>query len=277
MSNFISIVIPCYNDYLYIEQAVKSAINQNYENKEIIIVADGSDERTISVLKKLEPQVDRIIYQMNQGLSAARNNGIIMAKGNYILVWDADDYFEPSFCRKAYEIITTARDCKLITCQARRFNEFGTIDIFTPSGGTLKDFLFSNSAIGNSLFKKSHWKEAGGYNVEMKNGYEDWEFFIRLLQDSGKAYVLQEPLFNYRQKKISMRLSANKIKYEIWEYIYIKHEELYKMHYPLLISNFIEVLKSQDKSAEKILSSKNYQLGKFLLQPLRWIKRNMNL
>ena len=86
ISNFISIVIPCYNDYLYIEQAVKSAINQNYENKEIIIVADGSDERTISVLKKLEPQVDRIIYQMNQGLSAARNNGIIIAKGKTIQI-----------------------------------------------------------------------------------------------------------------------------------------------------------------------------------------------
>ncbi len=94
----VSIIIPCYNDEQYIEQCVNSALNQTYSNIEVIVVDDGSNRKTKTVLKKLEPNITTLITQNNQGQSTARNVGIRYAKGNYILVLDSDDYFEPTFC-----------------------------------------------------------------------------------------------------------------------------------------------------------------------------------
>lgn len=113
----ISIVIPCYNDHLYIEQAVNSALTQTYSKKEIIVVDDGSNEQTKAILKKLEPKIELLITQKNKGLSAARNVGIEAGSGELILVWDADDFFKETFCEKAFEIMkNNSRSCKMVTC-----------------------------------------------------------------------------------------------------------------------------------------------------------------
>ncbi|MDD3722641.1 MAG: glycosyltransferase family A protein [Lutibacter sp.] len=93
-NNSISIIIPCYNDAQYIEQSVLSALNQTYQNKEVIVVDDGSNAETKAVLKKLAPQITKLITQENQGQSTARNVGIKEAKGEYILVLDSDDFFK---------------------------------------------------------------------------------------------------------------------------------------------------------------------------------------
>ena len=67
----ISIVIPCYNDWQYVEQAVNSALNQTYPNKEVIVVDDGSNKKTKLVLKTIEPRITKLITQENQGQSTA--------------------------------------------------------------------------------------------------------------------------------------------------------------------------------------------------------------
>lgn len=270
----ISIIIPCYNDADYVEQAVQSALEQTYSNKEIIVVNDGSDAKTKVVLKKLEPKINKLISQANLGLSAARNNGIKASNGRLILVLDSDDFFERSFCEKAEQIYRkNYPKYKIITCQAIRFNHQGNIDVFTPEGGALRNFLFCNSAIGNSLFSKEDWKEINGYDEKMKRGYEDWEFFIRLLHKGGSAYVIKEPLFNYRQKEISMRKNANTIKYDLWKYIYLKHAGLYKEHYEFLIKHLLNQIQIEEKTKLEREKSIDYRIGKTLLFPVRKIKK----
>ena len=71
-NQLISVIIPCYNDHQYVEQAVNSAINQTYKNKEIIVVDDGSDKKTKEVLRNLEDKISLLITQDNQGQSKAR-------------------------------------------------------------------------------------------------------------------------------------------------------------------------------------------------------------
>ena len=97
----VSIVIPCYNDKEYIEESVNSALNQSYQHFEIIIVDDGSDEKTKKVLSNLHHQKIKLITQVNKGLSAARNVGIAHASGDFILTLDADDFLENSFFLKS--------------------------------------------------------------------------------------------------------------------------------------------------------------------------------
>lgn len=269
----ISVVIPCYNDAQYIEQAVQSVLNQTYANIEVIIVDDGSNVATKAVLKKLEPKITKLVTQENQGQSKARNVGILQAKGDYILVLDSDDYFEPSFCEKAIEIILKNKKIKLVTCQANLFFEDGSSYVFIPKGGSIANFLYINDALGTSMFKKEDWLSCGCYDENMRLGYEDWEFFIRLLKTGGEVEVIQEPLYNYRKRDNTTSSKSKKIKYDLLKYIYIKHKDLYISDFDVFVSQLLFKIKREE--IEKIKNTKRleFQIGKAILSPLRSIKR----
>jgi len=272
MTGKVSIIIPCFNDADFIEQSVQSALNQTYENKEIIVVDDGSNKETKAVLKRLEPKITLLITQENKGTSTARNVGIKVSSGNYILVLDSDDYFEPEFCERAIKILYEKPNIKLVTCFARWFWSDKDFQVFKPAGGGLKKFLVNSVALGNSLFRKEEWKEIGGYDQQMKKGFEDWEFFIRLHKNCGETYVIPEVLFNYR-KKINSRTSiANENKYELLEYIYLKHADLYKENFELFTKDLLNKIKIEER--EKIRNTKriDFRLGNTILRPFRFFK-----
>jgi glycosyltransferase involved in cell wall biosynthesis len=272
MESLISIIIPCYNDWQYVEKAVHSALNQTYGNKEIIVVDDGSNDKTKEVLKRLESKITKLITQENQGQSTARNRGIEAANGDYILVLDSDDFFEPTFCEKAITVFKNNLDSKLVSCQANLIFENNKTTLFKPIGGTVKNFLFSNAALGTSMFKKEDWNNCGRYDETMKKGFEDWEFFIRLLKVGGSAEIIQEPLYNYRKRNNSTTAKANTNKYELLNYIFTKHKELYISNYNLFVDNLLTRTQREEKEKLKNLKSIEYKLGSILLRPLRLIK-----
>lgn len=271
----ISIIIPCFNDAQYIAQSIYSALNQTYPNKEVIVVDDGSNEETKAVLKKLEPQITKLINQENQGQSKARNVGINAAKGNYILVLDSDDFFEPTFCEKAMAVFSNKKEIKIVTCQANLLFEDASVNLYTPIGGSISNFIFSNSALGTSLFKKEDWELCGGYDESMRKGFEDWEFFIRLLKSGGTAEVIKEPLYNYRKRDFSTTHNANNIKYNLLKYIYLKHQDLYKANYESFISHLLDKLESQEIEKNKNTKRIEFKIGEAILKPFRWIKSLM--
>ena len=93
----VSIVIPVYNTEVFVEEAVRSIMDQTLRDTEIIIINDGSTDTSLDIIQKLSEEDTRIqIYsQENQGLSATRNRGIALASGRYIYFMDSDDYLEP--------------------------------------------------------------------------------------------------------------------------------------------------------------------------------------
>jgi glycosyltransferase involved in cell wall biosynthesis len=264
----LSVIIACYNDHEYIEQAVKSARDQTYVNKEIILVDDGSNSKTKAVLKKLESKLDLIITQDNIGVSAARNKGIEAATGKYILILDSDDFFEPTFCEKAIEVFQNNSGIKIVTCHANWFSSNGDFIAFKPEGGNLKNFLINNRAL-SVMFKRSDFLMVGGYDKKMDSGYEDWEFYLRLLKNGGKAEVIPEILFNYRNKKNSRNKKANLIKYDILEYIYNKHADIYKEHFNFFIHEWLESIKKSEAFKQQVMDSLDYKIGHKLLKPFR--------
>lgn len=268
----VSIIIPCYNDAQYIEQSVLSALSQTYPNKEVIVVDDGSNEETKAVLKKLEPQTTKLITQENKGQSNARNVGIKEAKGDYILVLDSDDFFEPSFCEKAMAVFSNKKEIKIVTCQANLLFENDSKVIYTPNGGTISNFIISNSALGTSMFKKEDWNLCGGYDESMLKGFEDWEFFIRLLKSGGTAEVIQEPLYNYRKRGVSTTKKANNLKYELLKYIYLKHQDLYKANFELFISHLLGKIEREEIEKIKNTQRLEFKIGMAIMKPFRWIK-----
>ena len=272
MKNLVSIIIPCFNDAQYIEQAVDSAINQTYENIEVIVIDDGSNAETKSVLKKLEYKVTKLITQENQGQSAARNRGIEIAKGDFILVLDSDDYFETTFCEKAIFLFKTNDSIKIVTSHVNILINEMKSSVYIPAGGLVEDFLLSNGATGSCMFKRNDWQESGGYDEVMRKGFEDWEFYIRLLKSGGQANVIQEVLFNYRKRQDSTTSKANLIRYELLEYIYLKHQCIYLENYEKLIQHLLFLVKREQLDKDKKINSLEYVIGYNALKPLRFLK-----
>ena len=271
-NNLISIVIPCYNDAQYIEQAVDSALNQTYPYKEVIVVDDGSNRRTKAVLKKLEPTIAKLITQENQGQSKARNVGIKAAKGEFIVTLDSDDFFEPTFCEKAIEIFELKGEVKIVSCHTHFLYKDKRSETFEMMGGDLSSFLCKNYALGSSMFRKSDWSCCGGYDEKMTQGYEDWEFYIRLLKNGGNAEILQEYLYNYRKRSNTTTGKANKKKYKLLAYIYFKHQELYKVNFEIFIKHILYRLEREEQEKIKNTKRLEFRIGKFILLPFRRIK-----
>ncbi|GHA50428.1 glycosyl transferase [Salinimicrobium marinum] len=272
----LSIIIPCYNDGRYIEQSVDSALNQTYPKIEVIVIDDGSNEETKAVLEKIKPYLTALITQDNRGQSSARNKGVKAARGDYILTLDSDDFFEPSFCEKAVKLIQGKEEVKIVTCYAKRLRNSG-YDIFKPGGGYLKDFLNYNCALGTSLFRRREALAIGGYDESMRKGFEDWEFFIRLLKDGGKAVVIPEPLYNYRKRINTTTTVANKNKYALLRYLYSKHENLYKEHFQNFVDHLLNRIEREEKEKIKHTSRLEFIIGSQVLRPLRYFKSLIRL
>lgn len=271
--HLISIIIPCYNDADFVEQAVNSALNQTWSNTEIIIIDDGSENRTKKVLKRIQPKIDLLIVQDNNGQSSARNKGIMAAQGELIIVLDSDDYFEPSFAEKATDVITKKNEVKMVTCWGKKITESGVlISVFKPGGGDISKFVLQNGSFGSCMFRKSDWEVVGGYDESMKQGFEDWEFYIRLLSKGGVATVIPEILFNYRIRENSTTTRANNIKYDLHRIIIKKNIVLFQKFHLEHSNYLIGRIALEEREKYKVFVSLEYRLGHLILRPLRKIK-----
>ncbi|MFH7013755.1 glycosyltransferase family 2 protein [Flavobacterium sp. FlaQc-52] len=270
----VSIVIPCYNDKDYIEESVNSALRQSYENTEIIIVDDGSNKATKKILSSFKDRKIKIVTQENKGLSAARNVGILNANGDYILTLDADDFFDKSFLEKAVPVLNSNPSVGVIGCLVKCFIVKNKIIFrYSPKGGDINDFLYSNNVAASSLFRKQCWLEAGGYDEKMRRGYEDWEFWISVTKRNWEVYILEEFLFNYRKKENSMLQTTNLLyEEENYRYVLNKHKELYVENFDRTIA-FLQKGTLKYKANEiKRLNSMDYKLGNNILKPFRFLK-----
>ncbi|WP_293870250.1 glycosyltransferase family A protein [Flavobacterium sp.] len=276
MNRLVSVIIPCYNHAHFLTDALQSVLEQTYQNWECIIVNDGSPDDTEKIAQEWGKADSRFLYfnKKNGGLSSARNHGIENSRGEYILTLDADDKFDKTFIKKGVQILDENSKIGIVSCWGFRFMGNKYLEQFKPDGKNLNDYLFKNAAIGNSLFRKKCWEEVKGFDQEMKNGYEDWEFYIRVSKEGWETKIIKEPLFFYRQHKISMRTEAlNKYDYEIRLYIFKKHKDIYLNFYDEMISFFLQSIDLNRKNELKRLNSINFRVGHYILKPFRFFKQ----
>jgi glycosyltransferase involved in cell wall biosynthesis len=275
MKNLVSVIVPCYNQAQFLDEALQSVLEQTYAHWECIIVNDGSPDHTEVIAQEWLAKDTRFkyVYKENGGLCNARNAGISIAKGEFILTLDADDKYEPTFIEKALNVMENNSGVGVVSSWILRFQEDKEICAIKPKGAILEDFLYSNAANGTSLFRKKCWEEVGGYDENMKKGYEDWEFYIRVCKLGWTIHIIEEVLFFYRQHPISMRTVAIKsYDTEIKTYIFRKHELLYKEHYDTLIENFMYIIDFEKKERAKIYTKIDFRIGAAILKPFRIIK-----
>jgi len=125
----ISVIIPAYNVEKYIEKTLKSLMDQTFKDFEAIVINDGSTDNTEKIIKEVLQDTEfqwKLINQENQGVSAARNRGIIESKGEYISFLDADDYYHPTFLEKMYNK-AKEKDYDAVFCNYALVTEKGKI------------------------------------------------------------------------------------------------------------------------------------------------------
>lgn len=220
----ISVIVPCYNQAQYLDECLQSVYNQSFENWECIIVDDGSPDNTKLVAASWLQKDSRFryIYQENKGVSAARNNGIKSADGEWILPLDGDDKIGERYLELAEKEFTSY---SLIYC---KLNLFGLVKKkLDVRDYNYQELLFFNPFFCSCFFLKKHWVSVGGYDEEMKHGLEDWEFWINICYNQTiTVKKLDYTGFFYRRKDNSVDTSINnheKLKDLVKNYIVTKH------------------------------------------------------
>lgn len=255
--SLVSIIVPCFNQAQFLSEALESVLMQTYTNWECIIVNDGSPDNTEEVAKKWLEIDNRFkyIYQDNQGLSAARNSGISQAIGNYILPLDADDKISKLYTTLAVDAFKKDASLTIVYCRAEKFGEQeGPLELqpFSP-----KELCRDNMIFCSALYKKSDWEKVGGYDSNMLFGLEDWEFWISILKNGGKVFVLPEIGFFYRIKKNSMLKKINPEQEKIlFEYMSVKHVKFFVEHLGSFIFLNKTILKIKNENAMNLGSEK---------------------
>jgi glycosyltransferase involved in cell wall biosynthesis len=270
----ISVIVPCYKQAPYLDTSLRSVLDQSYENWECIIVDDGSPDDTAAVAQKWCEQDARFSYlrKENGGLSSARNAGIKKAKGVFILPLDADDLLHPDYLKEAISVFNTNDHIAIVGCYSMFFKE--TIDnvvmVHQPKGNSYKSLLYVNQLVATSLYKKEYWIEVGGYDESMKNGFEDWDFWLSVTKRGLEYYVIPQPLFYYRKATQSMLVATIKTKAEkVKEYLIHKHREIYIEDFDNCVTVFTHHLVTSRKKEQQLQQSLEYKLGKLILKPLK--------
>ena len=214
MNKLVSIIVPCYNQVQYLDEALQSVYDQTYQNWECIIVNDGSPDHTEEVSKKWIEKDNRFkyIYQENGGLSSARNIGLENAKGDYIQFLDADDFLDAKKIELSLEIDTKCDEDTIVISNFRMFTDdvvFSTKPFceLKQEYFTFQELLFGwenkfSIPIHCGFFSKS-LLEGFKFPEELK-AKEDWIMWLEIFQKKYNCHFLDRPLVFYRKHFNSM-------------------------------------------------------------------------
>ena len=204
----ISVIVPCYNQSIYIDECLQSVFDQTYKNWECIIVNDGSPDNTEEVALRWVEKDARFIYlkKENGGLSSARNAGIEKAKGEWILPLDCDDKIDSQYLELAAIEIKNGYD--LIYFSLQLFGEENYVINITEFDK--QKLLYINQLYCSCIFPKEKWKIIAGYDEFLREGLEDWEFWINMMYNTPTKIKKVDYIgFYYRRKENSMNIEMN--------------------------------------------------------------------
>jgi glycosyltransferase involved in cell wall biosynthesis len=209
----VSVVIPYYRLHAHVTETIESLYEQTYPNFEVLIVNDGSLNEEDRVLEALAGRFPlEVVTQPNRGLSAARNFGVAVSRGSYVLPFDADDLLHPSFIERCVGVLEEDPRLAYVTSWLAYMNEDGEHDPALGEGYQPISNDFSIMAEANvagsaiTVFRREVFDQLD-YDVDLTS-YEDWLFFRELLAQGLIGHVIPERLIRYRVRAKSMLRST---------------------------------------------------------------------
>lgn len=239
MNDIVSIIIPTFNRAYTLENAISSVLDQSAANWELIIVDDGSTDNTQKVIEKhLSDERIQYFFQENSGVSVARNKGVELSRGDYVIFLDSDDRFLPGLFSKLKEVDYTSYD---LICWHVLKKVDGKSSVWKPRKlEKIYNKITATFLAGSICYKKEVFIEAGGFDSEMTFG-ENYELGLRISQLTNNIKLLRETYLLYDMKKekrtsdsISNRLYSGILQYR-------KHRKKY-LQYPYSDSNMTYIL-----------------------------------
>jgi glycosyltransferase involved in cell wall biosynthesis len=253
MNPRISIIIPCYNHGQYIREAIESVEQCTDKNLyEIIIVNDGSkDELTIAEMEKLANEGYNIINQINQGLGRTRNNGIKVAKGEYILPLDSDNRIRIEYIYESIRILDAHPEIAMVYGDSQFFGD--KVKRHIVGEFNLQNMMVENQIDACAVYRKSVWEAVGGYDEKMPiMGYEDWDMWMNMTFKNYKFHYVTEILFDYRVLGNSMLRSISiSNKKRLYKYMDEKYKNYLNMDH--LNQELLKIGKRNKKIALKFV------------------------
>ena len=202
--NSVSVIIPTYKRAHFIGRAIKSVLNQTFQDFEIVVVIDGADDYTIEVLKRIaNDRIKYIIHEKNMGISAARNTGILSTKGKYIAFLDDDDEWDS---QKLYKQVKVADYSPvdvgviytdMLVCEDNS-NTYNYLECIDGKKDARKQIIRGKCITPSTvLIKRECLKKIGLFDTELKR-CEDWELWLRV-SEKYKFVKICEPLTIYHE------------------------------------------------------------------------------
>jgi glycosyltransferase involved in cell wall biosynthesis len=225
----VTVVIPCYNQAQYLPDAVASVVAQAWPHWELIIVNDGSTDRTGEVARELIVRYPergiRLVEQPNTGTGAARNRGLREGAGEYFLPLDADDRIAPSLLEKAVAVLDSNPFVGFVYSHIQHFGL--QTDLFTLPEFDAETLVHADNIVCVcSLVRRAAWQQVGGYREDVA-GYEDWDFWVACVEKGWRGHRIPEPLFYYRKHGVSALSQSNHKRDQLIARIVTGHPDLY--------------------------------------------------
>lgn len=223
----IDVVITSHNQGDQIRDAVDSVLAQSIPASPLV-VDDGSTEAlSLTVLADLEARGVRVLRQANAGVSAARNAGVAATTSPLVAVLDGDDAFEPTFLERSQEQL---HDPDVVAASSWLALVGVATGVVRPEGGTIVDFLHRNACPAAALLRRDVFQAAGGYNVAIRRGFEDWDLFLAMVSGGGRIEIVPEPLIRYRTVAGSSNLRSMNHRLELLGELIDRHRGAYEGH-----------------------------------------------
>ena len=209
----VSVIIPNYNYANYIVDSIESVINQSYRNVEIIVVDDGSTDNSVEVIEKYGKSVT-LIQKKNSGVSAARNYGMRVAKGDFICFLDSDDSWEPEKIKLQISKFTS---CEIgvvyssINLCDERLNHLEVVKALYKGDIEYLYYKFPTASIvllgcSSAMIRSELARSVGEFDTLLHTS-ADWDYFRRL-STRTKVEFVDEPIVNYRRHVSSMSVGS---------------------------------------------------------------------
>lgn len=224
MDDLISIIVPIYNVEIYLEKCLDSIINQTYKNIEIILINDGSPDNSKFICEKYKNMDNRIklINSKNQGVSSARNRGLQISKGKYILFVDPDDWIEKNMIETLYtNLVKTKSDISVCNYYEVKNENKNSRNLLIEETFNTERFLYYSfneryfrGYLWNKLYSRSVIFNNNDYVKFDKNIHicEDLLFNYKVALNTSKICYTDDKLYNYLQRENSALYSQFNMK-----------------------------------------------------------------
>jgi len=191
----VSVIIPVYNGDNYLSDAIENVLNQNYRPLEILVIDDGSTDKTAEIAKEYGETV-RHIYQSNAGPAAARNAGIKLATGDIIGFLDADDLWSENCL---HTLVTPLRESPDILIAQGLIQELELSESQFQENSVSYQYI----NLGSALYRRAVFDKLTGFDATMRYG-EDVDFFLRAWENNIPKKVIKTVTLFYRKHEQNM-------------------------------------------------------------------------